>query len=81
MNELVLSSIKEFVNREVKPVAERIDREDWYPRQLISKMGEQGFLAPLYEGLSLEDMVLIISETAKVSGSLALIQDAQGELV
>jgi alkylation response protein AidB-like acyl-CoA dehydrogenase len=81
MNELILSSIKEFVSREVKPLAERIDREDWYPRELVSKMGEQGFLAPLYEGLSLEDMAVIINETAKVSGSLALIQDAQGELV
>lgn len=81
MNELILSSIKEFVSREVKPLAERIDREDWYPRELVSKMGEQGFLAPLYEGLSLEDMAVIISETAKVSGSLALIQDVQGELV
>lgn len=81
MSELVLSSVKEFVKREVKPLAERIDREDYYPRELVRKMGDLGFLSPLYEGLSLVDTVSIIEEIAKVSGSLALIQDAQGELV
>ncbi|BFH72296.1 acyl-CoA dehydrogenase family protein [Sulfurisphaera javensis] len=81
MSELILSSIKEFVKREVEPLAEKIDREDYYPRELVRKMGKLGFLSPLYEGLSLFDTCTIIQEIAKVSGSVALIQDAQGELV
>jgi hypothetical protein len=41
----------------------------------------RGFLAHVSEGLSLLDTALILKEIAKVSGSVALIQDAQGELV
>ena len=81
MSELLLSSVREFVKRYVEPLAEKIDREDWYPRELVRKMGEQGFLAPMAEGLSLLDTAMVIKEIAKVSGSVALIQDAQGELV
>ncbi|WP_168066999.1 acyl-CoA dehydrogenase family protein [Sulfolobus sp. S-194] len=81
MNELILSSVKEFVKREIEPLAEKIDREDYYPRELVRKMGELGYLSPLYEGLTLYDTVNIIEEIAKASGSVALIQDAQGELV
>lgn len=81
MSELVISSVKEFVKREVQPLAEKIDREDYYPRELVRKMGELGFLAPLYEGLSLTDTLYILEEIAKISGSAALLQDVQGELV
>ncbi|ARM74719.1 acyl-CoA dehydrogenase family protein [Acidianus manzaensis] len=81
MSEIVISSLKEFIKREIQPIAEKIDREDYYPRDLVSKMGDLGFLSPLYEGLNLSDTVSIIEEIAKISGSTALIQDAQGELV
>ena len=81
MSELILDSIREFVKRHVEPLAVKIDKEDWYPRELVRKMGEMGFLAPMSEGLSLLDTALILKEIAKVSGSVALIQDAQGELV
>ncbi|AWR96269.1 acyl-CoA dehydrogenase [Acidianus sulfidivorans JP7] len=81
MRELIISSLDEFIKREIQPIAEKIDREDFYPRDLVTKMGDLGFLSPLYEGLTLSDTVSIIEEIAKVSGSVALIQDAQGELV
>ncbi|BCU69652.1 acyl-CoA dehydrogenase family protein [Stygiolobus caldivivus] len=81
MSELLLSSVREFVKRYVEPVAVKVDREDWYPRELVRKMGEMGFLAPMAEGLNLLETSLILKEVSKSSGSVALIQDAQGELV
>ncbi|UCF06893.1 MAG: acyl-CoA dehydrogenase family protein [bacterium] len=36
--------VKKFVNNEVKPIAERIDREERIPRDLIDKIGELGLL-------------------------------------
>jgi len=81
MSEIIVSSLKEFIKREVEPLAEKIDKEDFYPRELVREMGKLGFLAPLYEGLTIYDMCNIIEEIAKVSGSVALIQDVQGELV
>ncbi|MEM0294011.1 MAG: acyl-CoA dehydrogenase family protein [Saccharolobus sp.] len=78
--ELFISSLREFLKRDVEKVANKIDKEDYYPRELVRKLGELGFLVPLQSGLSHYDMVIILEEIAKVSGSLALIADAQGEL-
>ncbi|EZQ02002.1 MULTISPECIES: acyl-CoA dehydrogenase family protein [Acidianus] len=79
--ELLIENLRDFILREVEPLAEKIDREDWYPRDLVRKMGELGYLDPMGNGLSLYQTCLILEELAKVSGSVALIQDAQGELV
>ncbi|MEM0174177.1 MAG: acyl-CoA dehydrogenase family protein, partial [Sulfolobaceae archaeon] len=79
--DIILESVKEFSKREIEPISEKIDREDWYPRELVRKMGELGYLVPLLNGLNHYQMVKIIAEIAKYSGSVALIQDAQGELV
>ena len=35
---------REFAVREIAPIAERIDKNDEYPRELIRKMGEYGLL-------------------------------------
>ncbi|MBP1358030.1 MAG: acyl-CoA dehydrogenase family protein [Sulfolobus sp.] len=77
---LLVKTVKEFATREIEPLAEKIDREDWYPRDLVRKLGEQGYLIPLHQGLNMYQLSLIIKEIAKASGSVALIQDAQGEL-
>jgi len=36
--------VKKFVDNEIRPVAEKIDKEKKIPRELISKMAELGFL-------------------------------------
>jgi alkylation response protein AidB-like acyl-CoA dehydrogenase len=77
---LIIQSLREFLRREVEGVSAKIDKEDSYPRELVRKLGELGFLIPLYSNLSHYDMLKILEEIAKVSGSLALIADAQGEL-
>jgi alkylation response protein AidB-like acyl-CoA dehydrogenase len=78
--ELFIESLREFLKRDVEKIATKIDKEDYYPRDLVRKLGELGFLIPLTNGLSHYDMMIILEEIAKVSGSLALIADAQGEL-
>ncbi|MCH1771031.1 MULTISPECIES: acyl-CoA dehydrogenase family protein [Metallosphaera] len=81
MDELLISTVSDFARREILRVADKIDRDDFYPRDLISKMGELGILDPLHHGAELLDSMLCLEEIAKVSGSVALIQDVQGELV
>ncbi|WP_338602242.1 acyl-CoA dehydrogenase family protein [Sulfolobus tengchongensis] len=78
--ELFIQSLREFLSRDVEKVVNKIDKDDYYPRDLVRKLGELGFLIPLNSGLSHYDMLIILEEIAKVSGSLALIVDAQGEL-
>jgi alkylation response protein AidB-like acyl-CoA dehydrogenase len=35
---------RDFVNKEIKPIAAKIDADEKIPRELIDKMGEIGFL-------------------------------------
>ena len=42
--EMLRSTIKKFVDKEVRPLAEQIDQEAEIPRELIKKIAAQGFL-------------------------------------
>jgi len=78
---------RDFANREIAPVAERIDRTDEYPRDLAKKMGEYGLLGlgtpKEYGGLGLDliSSVVVAEEIAKVSLSAGLIIGVQNGLV
>ena len=78
---------RDFAVREVAPLAERVDRDDWYPRELVRLMGEYGLLginAPVeYGGLGLDMMssVVVGEELAKVSLSVGLLIGVQNGLV
>ena len=41
---LVQQAAREFVDKEVRPVALEIDREDRFPLELFKRAGELGFL-------------------------------------
>ncbi len=78
---------RDFAAREIAPLAERIDRNDEYPRELIRKMGEYGLLGiniPMeYGGLGLDllSSVVVGEEIAKVSLSVGLLIGVQNGLV
>jgi isovaleryl-CoA dehydrogenase len=77
---------RKFVRREVVPVADRMDREDHFPRDLFRRLGEQGFLAPTLPvevgglGLSYRAQALILEEIARASPALALSVGAHSNL-
>lgn len=78
---------KDFANREIAPLAEKIDRTDEYPRDLARKMGEYGLLGlnvPTEyggQGLDIISAVVVAEEIAKVSLSAGLIIGCQNGLV
>jgi alkylation response protein AidB-like acyl-CoA dehydrogenase len=78
---------RDFTNREIAPLAERIDRSDEYPRELTKKMGDYGLLGlgipKEYGGLGLDliSSVVVAEEIAKVSLSAGLIIGVQNGLV
>lgn len=78
---------KDFANREIAPLAEKIDRSDEYPMALLKKMGEEGLLGLTvpqeYGGLGLGALgaILVAEEIAKVSLSAGLIIGVQNGLV
>jgi alkylation response protein AidB-like acyl-CoA dehydrogenase len=66
---------KEFAEKEIAPIADRIDRENKYPMDLFEKMAKQGlfgmFTPPEYggTGLDLLSSAIAAEEIAKVSMS------------
>jgi isovaleryl-CoA dehydrogenase len=80
------ATVRRFVHKEVAPVADRMDREDYFPRELFGRLGEHGFLGPTipaeYEGLgqSYRAQALILEEIARVSPALALSVGAHSNL-
>lgn len=79
--------VSDFAAREVAPLAEKIDRGDEYPRELVRTMGEYGLLGinvpREYGGLGLDlvSSVVVGEELARVSLSAGLIVGVQNGLV
>ena len=83
---LIRETVREFARREIAPIAEAIDREDRFPRELWPKLGALGMLginAPEEYGGAQADLlsgVLAIEEIGKVSASVALSYGAHANL-
>ena len=77
---------RRFVRREVVPVADRMDREDFFPRDVFRHLGEEGFLGisvpPEWNGLGLSYVAqaLVLEEIARASPALALSVGAHSNL-
>jgi len=77
---------REIVRREVAPVADRMDRDDWFPRDVFGRLGEHGLLAPTLPtevgglGLGYRAQALILEEIARQSPALALSVGAHSNL-
>ena len=77
---------REIVRREVAPIADRMDREDEFPKPVFERLGSQGLLAPTVPaefgglGLSYRAQALILEEIARSSPALALSVGAHSNL-
>ena len=67
----IVNTIREFVRREVSPVAQQMEHDDEYPFELVEKMKELGLFGAIipeeYGGLALDvsTYALIIEETCR----------------
>ncbi len=77
---------RRFVQKEVRPVAARMDRDDWFPRDVFRALGEAGFLGltvpEAYGGLGLSytAQAVVLEEIARSSPALALSVGAHSNL-
>ncbi len=84
--ELTRKAVREFVNSVVMPHVKKIEAGE-YPRSILKKLGELGFLAPTvpaeYGGGSADTLtqVVIIEELARASPALATIVEIQGSMI
>jgi len=77
---------RRFTRKEIAPVADRMDREDYFPRDVFRRLGDQGFLGLTVPvawgglGLSYLAQALVLEEIARVSPALALSVGAHSNL-
>ncbi len=83
---MIAQSIKDFAEREIRPNIMKWDEEQYFPKDLFHKMGEQGYMGVFVPqkyngtGLSYFEYVTVVSEIAKVCGSIGLSVAAHNSL-
>jgi len=84
--QLVQQSAREFATNEVLPLAEKIDKEHCFPKELIPKLGSLGFMGvlvpPEYDGagMSMVAYCLLVEELATACASTSVIVSAHNSL-
>ena len=85
-HELARKAAREFAEKYVEPVARRMDRDNYYPREVIREAGKLGLLAPTVPaeygggGGDLRTAVVVLEELGRVSGGFSLLTEALGIL-
>lgn len=84
--EMIQKTVREFAEKEVKPIAEQIDKENRFPAENVKKMGQLGLLAltiPNEYGGNLVDGIsyaIAIEELARVCASTSIIMAVHNSL-
>jgi alkylation response protein AidB-like acyl-CoA dehydrogenase len=82
----IQETAREFARREVDPIVEEFDESQHYPREVIAKAGELGFLGILFPeeyggaGLGYIEYVLVVTELSRVDPSVGISVAAHNSL-
>jgi alkylation response protein AidB-like acyl-CoA dehydrogenase len=82
----IQETAREFAHREVDPIVEEYDESQKFPREVIAKAGELGFLGILFPeeyggaGLGYVEYVLVVTELSKVDPSVGISVAAHNSL-
>ncbi len=77
---------RDFAEREIDPIVEEIDESQKYPREVMQKAGELGFLGVIFPeelggaGLGYVEYVLVVTELSKVDPSVGISVAAHNSL-
>ena len=80
------SMVREFAQQEIAPHIREFDESQTFPRQIMAKAAELGFLGCIFPekydgaGLSYVDYVTVIEEISAVDGSVGLSVAAHNSL-
>jgi len=83
---LFQKTIREFCEREIKPIADKIDKEEYSPEDLYKKMGQMGLMGMTvpqkYGGAGIDRIsyMIALEEISRVSGSVGLTVEAHNSL-
>ncbi len=83
---LFQKTIKEFCEKEIKPIAEKIDQEEYFSEELYKKMGRMGLLGMTvpqkYGGAGIDRVsyMMALEEISRVCGSTGIVVEAHNSL-
>jgi len=86
-HEQLLTMVREFASREVKPIAAALDRDHRFPSELVARMGELGLMGievpPELDGSGLDPVayVLAMEEVSAACASTGVIMSVNNSLV
>ena len=83
---LFQKTIREFCEKEIKPIASKIDKEEYFPWDLYKKMGQMGLMAMTvpqkYGGAGIDRVsyMIALEEISRVCGSTGITVEAHNSL-
>src|SRR5690349_5796956 len=83
---MIREATARFADERIAPLAEKIDREDWFPRELWTEMGALGLHGITVEeewgglGLGYLEHVIAVEEVSRASASVGLSYGAHSNL-
>ena len=84
--DMLRDTVMSFAGERIAPLAERVDREDWFPRELWPQMGELGLHGITVEedyggaGLGYLEHCIAMQEVSRASASVGLSYGAHSNL-
>jgi acyl-CoA dehydrogenase len=85
--ELLRSSVREFAEKVIRPVARDIDRDNAVPQDVVKQVADMGYFALRVPqdyggpGLSTLESVIVVEELARASGAVAIMATVSGTMV
>ncbi len=85
-HQLTRKVAREFAEKFVEPIARKMDRENYFPRDVVREAGKLGMLTPTVPptygggGMDLRSAIVILEEVGKTSGGFSLLMEACGTL-
>ena len=85
-HKVLRTAVRDFVEKEIKPIAMKIDEEHTIPDALVKKMGEMGFLGSYLPeeyggaGLDMLSYAIVVEEVSKACGSSGVLISAHTSL-
>ncbi|MCK4349071.1 MAG: acyl-CoA dehydrogenase family protein, partial [Thermoplasmatales archaeon] len=83
---LFQKTIREFCEKEIKPIAGKIDQEEYFSEELYKKMGRMGLMGMTvpqkYGGAGIDRVsyMMALEEISRVCGSTGIIVEAHNSL-
>jgi len=83
---LFQKTVREFCEKEIKPIASKIDKEEYFPKDLYKKMGKIGLMGMTvpqkYGGAGLDRIsyMIALEEISRVCGSTGITVEAHNSL-